>query len=243
MLLPMVGGIMVSSITVGQLIARIGRYKIFMQVGFSVATVAMIFLTTLTPESSYAYEAAIMVVLGMGMGVAMPVLNLAVQNEFSHAELGIATSSNQLFRSLGSTIGTAVFGAMLTAGILTHVDEIRDTAYIQSISQNTAVSRIGEINDPNTLLTLNMPDIKNEITNGANKQLDTLPEPAQTEARGVFEANQDEFASKVTHAFSQSLRMIFIAAAFLIGTATILVFTIKERKLSPASAEDTPGKA
>lgn len=243
MLLPMVGGIMVSSITVGQLIARIGRYKIFMQVGFSVATVAMIFLTTLTPESSYAYEAAIMVVLGMGMGVAMPVLNLAVQNEFSQAELGIATSSNQLFRSLGSTIGTAVFGAMLTAGILTHVDEIRDTAYIQSISQNTAVSRIGEINDPNTLLTLNMPDIKNEITNGANKHLDTLPEPAQTEARGVFEANQDEFASKVTHAFSQSLRMIFIAAAFLIGTATILVFTIKERKLSPASAEDTPGEA
>lgn len=243
MLLPMVGGIMVSSITVGQLIARIGRYKIFMQVGFSVATVAMIFLTTLTPESSYAYEAAIMVVLGMGMGVAMPVLNLAVQNEFSQAELGIATSSNQLFRSLGSTIGTAVFGAMLTAGILTHVDEIRDTAYVQSISQNTAVSRIGEINDPNTLLTLNMPDIKNEITNGANKQLDTLPEPAQTKARGVFEANQDEFASKVTHAFSQSLRMIFIAAAFLIGTATILVFTIKERKLSPASAEDTPGEA
>ena len=243
MLLPMVGGIMISSITVGQLIARIGRYKIFMQIGFSVATVAMIFLTTLTPESSYAYEAAIMVVLGMGMGVAMPVLNLAVQNEFSQAELGIATSSNQLFRSLGSTIGTAVFGAMLTAGILTHVDEIRDTAYVRSISQNTAVSRIGEINNPNTLLTLNMPDIKNEITNGANKQLDTLPEPAQTEARGVFEANQDEFAGIVTHAFSQSLRMIFIAASFLIGTATILVFTIKERKLSPASAEDTPGEA
>ena len=243
MLLPMVGGIMISSITVGQLIARIGRYKVFMQVGFSVATVAMIFLTTLTPESSYAYEAAIMVVLGMGMGVAMPVLNLAVQNEFSQSELGVATSSNQLFRSLGSTIGTAVFGAMLTAGILTHVDEIRNTAYVRSISQNTAVSKIGEINDPNTLLTLNMPDIKNEITNDANKQLDALPESAQTEARGVFEANQDEFAGIVTHAFSQSLRMIFIAASFLIGTATILVFTIKERKLSPASAEDTPGRA
>jgi len=243
MLLPMVGGIMLSSITAGQLISRIGRYKIFMQIGFSVATVAMIFLTTLTPESSYAYEAAIMVVLGLGMGVAMPVLNLAVQNEFAQAELGIATSSNQLFRSLGSTIGTAVFGAMLTAGILTHVDEIRDTAYVQSISQNAAVEKIGAVDDPNTLLTLNMPDVKGAIDDGANAQFDNLPQAAQDKARSAFEGNQDEFADKVTHAFSESLRMIFIVAAFLIGTATILVFTIKERKLSPASAEDTPGEA
>jgi len=243
MLLPMVGGIMVSSITAGQLISRFGRYKIFLQVGFSVATVAMIFLSTLTPESSYAYEAVIMVVLGLGMGIAMPVLNLAVQNEFSQAELGIATSSNQLFRSLGSTIGTAVFGAMLTAGILTHVDEIRDTAYIQSVSQNAAVSKIGKIDDPNTLLTLNMPDIKNQITSSANEQFAELPQVAQAEARTTFETNQNEFSSKVTHAFSESLRTIFIVASFLIGAAAILVFTLKERKLNTASPDDTPGEA
>jgi len=243
MLLPMVGGIMVSSITAGQLISRFGRYKIFLQVGFSVATVAMIFLSTLTPESSYAYEAVIMVVLGLGMGIAMPVLNLAVQNEFSQAELGIATSSNQLFRSLGSTIGTAVFGAMLTAGILTHVDEIRDTAYIQSVSQNAAVSKIGKIDDPNTLLTLNMPDIKSQITSSANEQFTALPQAAQAEARTTFETNQNEFSSKVTHAFSESLRTIFIVASFLIGAAAILVFTLKERKLNTASPDDTPGEA
>jgi EmrB/QacA subfamily drug resistance transporter len=243
MLLPMVGGIMVSSIAAGQLISRIGRYKIFMQIGFTVATIAMIFLATLTPESSYAYEAIIMVVLGLGMGVAMPVLNLAVQNEFEQHELGIATSSNQLFRSLGSTIGTAVFGAMLTAGILTQVTAIRDTAYIQSISQNVEVSKIGEISDPNTLLTLNMPDIKREITNGASKQFNELPEPVQTQARETFTTQQDEFSSKVTHAFSHSLQRIFIVASILIGTATILVFTIKERKLKSAAPNTTPGEA
>ncbi|MDB5162692.1 MAG: putative Drug resistance transporter, EmrB/QacA subfamily [Candidatus Saccharibacteria bacterium] len=243
MLLPMVGGIMLSSIGAGQLISRIGRYKIFMQVGFAVATVAMIFLSTLTPESTYLYEAIIMVVLGLGMGVAMPVLNLAVQNEFEQHELGIATSSNQLFRSLGSTIGTAVFGAMLTAGILTNVNEIRDTAYVQSISQNAEVSKIGAVTDPNTLLTLNMPDIKNAITTSADKQFDALPEPMQTQARNEFTAQQDEFGSKVTHAFSESLRTIFIVASVLIGTATILVFTIKERKLNAASPEATPGEA
>jgi EmrB/QacA subfamily drug resistance transporter len=243
MLLPMVGGIMLSSITAGQLISRFGRYKIFMQVGFVVATIAMVLLSTLTPESTYAYEAVIMVVLGLGMGVAMPVLNLAVQNEFEQHELGIATSSNQLFRSLGSTIGTAVFGAMLTAGILTSVDGIRETAYIQSISQNAAVAKIGEVNDPNTLLTLNMPDIKNQISDSAAKQTESQPEPARSEARSTFEAQQDEFGSKVTHAFSDSLRMIFIAASVLIGTATILVFTLKERTLKSANPDDTLGEA
>jgi EmrB/QacA subfamily drug resistance transporter len=243
MLLPMVGGIMLSSIVAGQLISQTGRYKIFMQIGFSVATVAMIFLATLSPESSYGYEAVIMVVLGLGMGVAMPVLNLAVQNEFSQAELGIATSSNQLFRSLGSTIGTAVFGAMLTTGILTHIDEIRDTAYVQSISQNAAVSKIGAIDDPNTLLTLNMPDVKKAITDSAHEQFETLPPPAQAEARDAFGVNQAQFSSKVTHAFSESLRTIFIVASVLIGLAAILVFTIKERKLHTASPDDTPGEA
>jgi EmrB/QacA subfamily drug resistance transporter len=243
MLLPMVGGIMLSSIVAGQLISQTGRYKIFMQIGFSVATVAMIFLATLSPESSYAYEAAIMVVLGLGMGVAMPVLNLAVQNEFSQAELGIATSSNQLFRSLGSTIGTAIFGAMLTAGILTHVNEIRDTAYVQSISQNAAVAKIGAIDDPNTLLTLNMPDVKKAITNSAQEQFEALPQPAQAEARSTFDANQAQFGNKVTQAFSDSLRTIFVIASVLIGLAAILVFTIKERKLHSASPNDTPGEA
>jgi EmrB/QacA subfamily drug resistance transporter len=243
MLLPMVGGIMLSSITAGQLISRFGRYKIFMQVGFTVATVAMVMLSTLTPESTYAYEAFIMVILGLGMGVAMPVLNLAVQNEFEQSELGIATSSNQLFRSLGSTIGTAVFGAMLTAGVLTHVSEMRDTAYIQSVSQSSQVSQIGAVDDPNTLLTLNMPDIKNQITEGTEKKFEALPEPQQTEARNTFEAQQDEFGSKVTHAFSESLRTIFIAAAVMIGISTILVFTLKERSLKAASPDDTPGEA
>jgi len=243
MLLPMVGGIMVSSILSGQIISRIGRYKIFMQIGFVMATIAMIFLSTLTPESSYAYEAAIMVFLGLGMGVAMPVLNLAVQNEFQQSELGVATSSSQLFRSLGATVGTAVFGAMLTAGILVHINDIRDTTYIQSVAQNPQVSKIGAVDDPNTLLTLNMPDIKREITNAADKQFTALPEPAQAQARSAFEANQSEFADRVTHAFSESLRTIFMVAAGLIGTATILVFTLKERKLHSASPDDTPGES
>ncbi len=243
MLLPMVGGIMLSSIVSGQIISRTGRYKIFMQVGFIVATVAMIALTFLSPEMSYAYEAVVMIALGLGMGVAMPVLNLAIQNEVEQKDLGVATSSSQLFRSLGSTVGTAVFGAMLTAGILTQAPAMRDTAYVQSLAQNQQVAKLGDISDPNTLLTLNMPDIKGQITSAAQSEFSKLPQPAREQASATFTQNQNEFASKVTHAFSDSLQRIFIVASSLIGLSAVLVFTLKEKKLRSAEPEVTPGEA
>jgi predicted protein tyrosine phosphatase len=242
MLLPMVAGIMTSSILSGQIIARTGRYKIFMQVGFLAATAAMIALTFLSPEMSYGYEAFVMVILGLGMGVAMPVLNLAIQNEVEQKDLGVATSSSQLFRSLGSVIGTAVFGAMLTAGILTQVPAMQETTYIKTLSNSAVVEKLGAIDDPNTLLTLNMPDIKKEITAGAEKQFAQLPPPADEKAKAAFTESQDEFASVVTHAFSDSLQRIFIVAASLVGMAAVLVFTLKEKKLHSAKPEATPGE-
>jgi len=242
MLLPMVGGIMVSSIGSGQIISRTGRYKIFMQIGFVVATGAMIALTMLTPDIPYAYEAIVMTILGLGMGVAMPVINLAIQNEVAQKDLGVATSSSQLFRSLGSTIGTAVFGALLTAGIMTQTPAMHDTAYVKALSSNEQVKRLGDLNDPNTLLTLNMPDIKQQITSSVNDKLGTLPEPYATQAKDAFAVNQDEFAHTVTQAFSDSLRTIFVVAACLIGVSALLVFTLKEKTLRSATPESTPGE-
>jgi EmrB/QacA subfamily drug resistance transporter len=242
MLLPMVAGIMVTSIASGQIISRIGKYKIFIQVGFVVATICMFLLSTLTPESSYGYEALLMVILGLGMGVAMPVLNLAVQNEFEQKDLGVATSSNQLFRSLGSTVGTAVFGAMLTAGIVSSVVAIQETQYIQSLKDQPEVSRIGSLDEANTLLTLNTPDVKQQVTDAATAQFDALPAPIAEQAVAQFEDDQAEFSDKVTHAFADSLSHIFIVAGILMAGATVTVFFMKERQLSPATSTQTPGE-
>ena len=242
MLLPMVAGIMVSSIASGQIISRTGRYKIFMQVGFIVATGAMIALAFLSPEHTYTYEAVVMVILGLGMGVAMPVLNLAIQNEVEQKDLGVATSSSQLFRSLGSTIGTAVFGAMLTAGILTQVPAMQSTAYIKALEQSEQAAKIGDFSSPDTLLRLNMPDTKAQISSAAQAQFDALPAPYSQQASDAFRANQEEFASKVTHAYSDSLQRIFIVGSSLIGLSAVLVFTLKEKRLKSSKATVTPGE-
>jgi len=242
MLLPMIGGLMLTSIGTGQIISRTGRYKPFLLGGFILATIGMILLTTLNPSVSYTYEAMIIVLLGLGLGVAMPVLNLAVQNEFEQKDLGAATSSNQLFRSLGSTIGTAVFGALLTAGIVANIGVIKDTSYVQSLSGNAEVSRIGSLDDANTLLTLNTPDIRTQISAGAQQQFDALPVEQGKQAATQFQQQQQEFSDKVVDSFSHSLHTIFLVASGLMLTATILIFFLKERRLKAASPNQTPGE-
>jgi EmrB/QacA subfamily drug resistance transporter len=114
MLLPMIAGLMIVSITTGQLVSKYGKYKRFMVGGFIVATVAIGLLATLTPTSQFIQQAIIIFFVGAGIGAAMPLLNIAIQNEFEQKDIGMATSSSQLFRGLGSTIGVAVFGSMLT---------------------------------------------------------------------------------------------------------------------------------
>jgi EmrB/QacA subfamily drug resistance transporter len=244
MLLPMIGGLMFTSIGGGQIISRTGRYKLFMQIGIVLATAMVFALTSLTPEASYLQEAIIILLLGMGLGIVMPVINLAVQNEFSQKELGVATSSSQLFRSLGSTIGVAIFGAMLTMGITTSLgDNIQKDPYVQSLSQNEQVKRIGNLTDSNTLLTLNTPDVKQMITTNFSRQVSTMPKSVQEKLTKDFLEAQNIYASKVTHAFSDSLRVIFMTAGILMSIGVVLVFSLKERPLKTGRENDTPGLA
>lgn len=246
MLLPMIAGLMTTSIVSGQIISRTGRYKIFMQVGIVVATIMVFALSTLTPESTYMYEAMIMVLLGAGLGVVMPVMNLAVQNEFAQHDLGVATSSSQLFRSLGSTIGIAVFGAMLTTGLTAHLDGVQNDPYLKTLQQNPEASKIGNLSDTNTMLNLNMPDIKKQIDDGFESSVTGNPdlsEQAKSGLRTSFDKQQGEYAGKITHAFSDSLRRIFIVASVLMLIATVLVFMLKEKQLKSASDDETPGVA
>lgn len=242
MLLPMIIGLVFTAIGSGQLIAKTGRYKIFMQVGIVLATAMVALLTTLTPQSSYLYEAAIMVFLGAGLGVVMPVMNLAVQNEFEQQDLGAATSASQLFRGLGSTVGIAIFGAMLTSGLTSGLATIQNDPYLQSLQKSPEVSKMGKLDDSNTLLNLNMPDTKQKITDGFNKSVTTLPEPMRMKTTDQFNKQQTAYANKISTAFSDSLRHIFIVSSTLMFLATILVFMIKERPLGEANPEQTPGE-
>ncbi|MGW2178366.1 MFS transporter [Streptomyces sp. NPDC001732] len=112
LMLPMMGGIVVASVVSGQLISRTGRYRVHPIVGGAVSVVGMWLLSRLetdTPRLEYSIAQA---VLGIGIGLVMPVLVLAVQNSVAPADLGTATSANNYFRQIGGSVGAAVFGTL-----------------------------------------------------------------------------------------------------------------------------------
>jgi len=245
MLLPMIGGLMVASIATGQLVSKVGKYKRFMVFGFILSSVAIAMLTTLTPSSAFLQEAIIMVFVGAGIGMAMPLMNIAVQNEFEQKYLGMATSSVQLFRGLGSTIGTAVFGSMLTIGITSALGDMNKDPYIQTLKQNpAAVQQLGDLNDANTLLSINSPQVKDKISSGFEEAIakQPLPQPVAQQAKQDFAKKQDDYNKKIVNAFSDSLHTIFVSTASIMAVALLLSFAIKERPLHAASPSETPGE-
>jgi EmrB/QacA subfamily drug resistance transporter len=114
-LLPLMGGLLITSIASGQVITRTGHYKPFPIAGTGVMVVGLYLLSTMGPTSSVGTTFAFMFVLGLGLGMVMQVLVLAVQNAVDYGDLGVATSGATLFRSIGGSLGTAVLGAIFAS--------------------------------------------------------------------------------------------------------------------------------
>jgi EmrB/QacA subfamily drug resistance transporter len=114
---PMMAGLLASSITSGQIISRAGRYKIFPIAGTAVMSLGLFLLSTLGVETPTLVASSYMLVLGLGLGMVMQVLVLAVQNAVPYSVLGVATSSVTLFRSVGAAVGVSLFGALFASGL------------------------------------------------------------------------------------------------------------------------------
>jgi hypothetical protein len=213
--------------------------------GFIVATLAIAALTTLTPSSPFIQEAIIIVFVGAGIGASMPLMNIAIQNEFEQKNLGVATSSSQLFRGLGSTIGVAVFGSMLTLGIANSLGDMKNDAYIQTLTKSPAASQlITSTSDANTLLNLNMQDTRSKISAGFATSIDktNISQATKDSLQQQFAANQQQYKNKVSDAFTSSLHKIFLETSSMMYVALILSSLLKERPLRTAKPTETPGE-
>ncbi|HSK24488.1 MAG TPA: hypothetical protein VK906_14980, partial [Egicoccus sp.] len=100
---------------------RTGRYKAFPVAGTAITAGGLLLLSTLGPDTSRYVSSAYMVGLGIGLGMVMQVLVLAVQNDVPAGDLGVATASVAFFRSLGGSIGTAVFGSLMATRLATEL--------------------------------------------------------------------------------------------------------------------------
>ncbi|MDP3984341.1 MAG: MDR family MFS transporter, partial [Acidimicrobiia bacterium] len=124
LLLPLMAGMLTTSIASGRLITRTGRYKMFPVVGTAMMAGGLSLLSTMSASTSLSRASLYMLALGLGMGLVIQVLVIAVQNAVTAADLGVATSSASFFRSLGGSFGTALFGAILTTRLSYHLTRL-----------------------------------------------------------------------------------------------------------------------
>lgn len=124
LMLPMMVGVMTTAIGSGVLITRTGRYRVYPIVGMGVATLGVAWLTRLTSDVTMVTFGAMIFVLGLGLGLVMQTIVLAVQNSVDPREIGTATSTNNFFREIGAAVGVALFSTIFTGRLTDRLEPI-----------------------------------------------------------------------------------------------------------------------
>jgi EmrB/QacA subfamily drug resistance transporter len=152
-LIPLMLGIVTTSIFSGKQITKHGHYKRFPIAGTAIMTLGLLLMVTLNADTPFWQLSIFAVLVGAGLGLSMQTIVIALQNSVEFKDMGVATSSNTFFRSLGSVFGTAIFGTILTNRVghylTTNFQELTatnpgavagfDLAKLEGIQNNTAV--------------------------------------------------------------------------------------------------------
>lgn len=186
--LPLMVGLLLTSIGSGRVITRTGRYKIFPVVGLLIAAIGLYLMSLLDVSTSLWVASAYMFVTGAGIGMVMQVLVLATQNAVDHQDLGVATSGATFFRSLGGAMGVAIFGALLT-------HRLRDTIPAQLRAAGVQPDQ--------------MP--RGSATQATPEQIANLPEPIHLAVTtGFADALQTTFLAAVPFAIVGFVILLFL---------------------------------
>ncbi|SHI43475.1 drug resistance transporter, EmrB/QacA subfamily [Tessaracoccus bendigoensis DSM 12906] len=170
-LMPLMLSFVVMGIVMGQIVTRTGRYKEFMLAGIAIMGVGVTLLTRLDHLSTPLQLSLSMLVLGIGMGMVSQQYVLVIQNASTRRDLGVATASTQFFRNVGSTVGTAVMGAVMTSGLSVAIAG-HLTAEAASKLPEGGIDA-GSVLDPAALQGLD-PAVVDAVRQGLGEQLHTV---------------------------------------------------------------------
>lgn len=217
-LTPMMIAMIASSITAGQIISRTGRYKLVGLFGLSVMTLGLFLLSGMGADTQYTTVIRNMVVVGVGIGPTMPVFTLAAQNAVGLGQLGVVTSLTQFARSIGSTLGVAVFGSLLT----NRFGPAFQAALPPRVFATVPAEQLAQLQNPQVLLN---PQAADALRSGLAR---LGPEGAQ-----LFDA----LLGAIRLALVTSLQDLFLTGAGLAALGTIVVLFLKELPLRKSYAE------
>jgi len=115
LMIPLMAALLIASIASGQLVSRTGRYKWLPMTGLVLVAISLFLLSTMTPALSTVIVCGYLAIMGLGLGMSMQILILVVQNSFPVTEVGTATASNNYFRQIGASLGSAIVGSLFVA--------------------------------------------------------------------------------------------------------------------------------
>jgi EmrB/QacA subfamily drug resistance transporter len=223
--MPMTFAMIVSSVITGQMISRSGKYKVIAIIGTVLVTAGMFLLWTMNMDTERWVTIAYMIVLGLGLGVAMPLYTLIVQNDFPIQRVGVVTSSLQFFRSIGSTVGVAILGTVVTGQFQSRIGpELRNAL-------STAPLPAAPAGGPSVLDRL-----VQGLSNVNPQALLSVEGETQLKAQLVGLGVPQQFVDTITEAVFTALKPAlfggineaFLIGALLLATTLVAVFFVKE---------------
>ncbi|MFP5021128.1 MFS transporter [Pseudonocardia phyllosphaerae] len=222
MMLPLMAGIMIASVVSGQLTSRTGRYKIFPVIGTAFITISMVLLwLTVTPEIPIWQLDLEMGLLGLGLGLCMQTLVLAVQNAVPARDMGVSTSTVTFFRQMGGTLGTAIFLSV----VFSTVGDRIGTALRNAMGTDSFRSAL---TDPAVLANPANRDVVQGLRSGE------LGSSVLTDS-SFLQQIDPRLAAPFQTGFTQSMTLAFFIAACVVAAAFVLVLFVKELPLRTVS--------
>ncbi len=216
-LIPLSLAMILTSIVVGLLISRTGRYKEFLILGGMVLVTGYWMLSRLEYGDSQLRLTAAMVVIGLGLGLSMQVYTLVVQNIVAQRELGVATAAVQFSRNIGSTIGTAVLGTVMTSQM---------AGAIQSQLQQIPAEQMASLQ-------------------ASGGQVDPEGLEAAVLSPEALEQLPQLLVEPIRMGMSEAMQKVFLTALPFVVLALLLSLFIKQVPLRDTlhEAEDAPGRS
>jgi MFS family permease len=141
----MIVGMLITFISSGRIVTRTGRYKVFPIVGMAVLSAGLLLLTQLGPHTSYGEVAVFMFITGLGIGLCMQVLVVAVQNAVPYSALGVATATATFFRTIGGAFGVAVLGAVFANRLISQLKLHAGAAGLNLVSGSNVTANPAQI--------------------------------------------------------------------------------------------------
>jgi EmrB/QacA subfamily drug resistance transporter len=217
LLTPMMVMWSVGSVAGGQLVARTGRYKLLALIGLAILGAGIFLLAGMHGDTTRLIAVRNMILVGIGMGLTMPVYTLIIQNAAPQRQIGVATAATQFFRQIGGTVGAAIFGSVMLSRYHAHFD--------RAVPAGAPAPALVPFQNPLQLAQL-VPQLRDQFAQ--------LPNGAQLLA--TLLANTKDALVSATDT-------VFLIGAVLVAVALVSNLWLKEIPLRTSFAPPEPAEA